>query len=63
MQDYQSKKEIMKINLDIENIGGLGVKGTKNEGILGATFAWKPLCHKFNQINGKGHGTNRNFEN
>ena len=34
-----SKTEIMNINLDVENVCGLGVKATKKEGKLGATFA------------------------
>ena len=30
---------MLKINLDVENVGGLGVKTTKRERKLGAKFA------------------------
>ena len=30
---------MLKINLDVENVGGLGVKTIKKEGKLGAKFA------------------------
>ena len=38
MENYKAKGEIMKINLVVENGGGLGVKTTKKEGKLGAKF-------------------------
>ena len=31
MENYKAKAEIMKINMDDENVGGLGVETTKNE--------------------------------
>ena len=39
MQKYKSTAEIFNINLDVENVGVLGVKTTKKEGTFGAKFA------------------------
>ena len=38
MENYKSKIEILKINLVVENGGGLGFKTTKKEGKHGAKF-------------------------
>ena len=43
----------MKINLDVENVYGLGVKTTRRQGKLGVTFAWKLMFLEFNQIKRK----------
>ena len=43
----------MKISYMVESIGSFQVKTTKGVGKLGAKFAWKLKCQKFNQINGK----------
>ena len=43
----------MEINLDVENVYGLGVKTPKKHGKLGAKFEWKLMCPEFNQINKK----------
>ena len=34
----QGDKKILKINLDVENVYGLGVKTAKKQGKLGAKF-------------------------
>ena len=39
MKKVKSQKEILKFNLDVDNVGGLGVKRTKKEGKKGAKFA------------------------
>ena len=52
----------MKINLVVENVGGLGVKLTKKEGKLGAKFAWKLMCPKLNPISREVLGDERDFE-
>ena len=49
----EGDKKILKINVDVENVGGLGVKTTKKQGKLGAKFARKLMCQEFNQINRK----------
>ena len=51
----------MEINLDVENVYGLGVKTPKKHDKLGAKFAWKLMCPEFNQINRKGQGDKRDF--
>ena len=55
--------EVLKINLDVENVGGLGVKTTRKEGKLVAKFARKLMFQEFNQINEKVQGDIRDFEN
>ena len=45
----QHYKRDYKINLDIENIAGLGIK-TAKKGKLGAEFAWKLMCPEYYQI-------------
>ena len=49
--------------MNVENIGGLGVKRTKKGSILGTTITGKLMCQEFHQINGKGQVINRDFEN
>ena len=53
----------MKINLDIEDEDGLGVKKTMKKDKQGAKFTWKLMCPEFHQVNRKGHVTNRDYEN
>ena len=53
----------MKINFDVENVYGLGVKTAKKQGKLGAKCAWKLMCPEFNQINRKVQGDKKNYEN
>ena len=53
MQNYHWKTEIMKSNLDVDNICGLGFKKTKKEGELGAEFASKLVCQELYQIQRK----------
>ena len=55
--------KILKINLDVENVGGFAVKTTKKKGKLGAKFAWKSKCPELNQIKGEVEGDKRDFEN
>ena len=49
--------------MDVENVGGLGVKTTRKEGKLVAKFARKLMFEEFNQINEKVQGDIRDFEN
>ena len=42
------EKKILKINLDVENVGGLGVKTTKKQGKIRAKFASTFMCQEFN---------------
>ena len=56
-------KEIEKINFDVENIGGLGVKTRKKEGKQEARFALKLMFPEFNQIHEKVEDDNRDIKN
>ena len=47
MEKYKLITEILKINLDVENVGGFGVKTTKKEGNLEAKFTIKLMCPEF----------------
>ena len=38
MERYNMTREILKINLDVDNIDSLGVNITKKEGSLGTKF-------------------------
>ena len=38
MVRYNMTREVSKINLDVANVDGLGVKTTKKQGKLGAKF-------------------------
>ena len=63
MERYNVTREILKINLDVENVDGLGVKTTKKEGKQGAKFASKFMRPEFYQIQGKVQGDNTDYEN
>ena len=63
MEKVKSPTKIMKINLDVENADGLGVKTRMKKDNKGAKFTWKVMCSEFHQINGKGQVTHREFEN
>ena len=63
MEKYNSKTEIMKINLDLENVCGFGVRGTIKGDKQGEKLTGKLICPEFHQINGNGQVTHRDFEN
>ena len=63
MEKVKSPTEIMKINLYVENAGGLGVKKNIEKDKQGAKFTWKLMCPEFHQINGKGQVTNMDLKN
>ena len=48
----EGDKKSLKINLDVANVGGLGVKTRKKQGKLGAKFASTFMCQEFDQIQG-----------
>ena len=53
----------MKINLDVENVYGLGVKKTKKKVELMANFAWEFMCSKIYNIQRKVQGDKIDYEN
>ena len=63
MEKVKLQTEIIKINLDLEKAGGLGLKTTMKRDKQGAKFTWKLMCQEFHQVNRKGQVTNRDYEN
>ena len=62
MEKIRSAREMIKIILDVENAGGLGVKTTKKRCKKGAKFTLKLMYEKFHQIQAKVQVDNRNFK-
>ena len=60
---HKSPTKIIKINLDVENADGLGVKTRMKRDKEGAKFTWKWMCPEFHQINRKGQVTNKDYQN
>ena len=63
MEKVKLQTEIIKINLDVEKAGGLGLKTTMKKDKQGAKFTWKWMCLEFHQINRKGQVNNRDYQN
>ena len=63
MEAVKLQTKIIKINLDVEKAGGLGLKTTMKKDKQRAKFTWKLMCPEFHQINGKVQVTNWYFEN
>ena len=51
------------MNLDVEHVGGFGLKTTKKGSKVGAKFASNLMGPEFDQIHGKVKGDNRDFKN
>ena len=53
----------MKINLDVDNVYGLGVKTTRKKVELMAKFAWEFMCSEIYNIQRKVQGEKIHYEN
>ena len=63
MEKVKLQTEIIKINMDVEKAGGLGLKTTMKKDKQGAKITWELMCPEFHQLNRKGQVTNKDYEN
>ena len=63
MERYNMTREILKINLDVENVYRFGVKTTRKKVELMAKFAWEYMCPEIYNIQRKVQGNKIDYEN